>query len=233
MAEDAVGVGGTVTHAISPPPDPMYSSTFIFAKGQYDDEFHRLDEIIADAAKATQHPTHLQAKARYGEWLTGYQVVISQVLRSYGDSRLNGLLPLAKTESPTGVAAGEAIATWIAAFNDNDVDRIAALYDEQAVLWGTLSPEVINSAPGVRLYFERAFHGSGDTLHMVLQASQVRLFGDVAVNTGSYALHIRNDGRSQVLPARFSFVYRRVQDRWLIVDHHSSLLPAAPVAPGR
>lgn len=29
----------------------MYSATFIFAKKQYDEEFHRLDQAIADAAK--------------------------------------------------------------------------------------------------------------------------------------------------------------------------------------
>lgn len=30
----------------------MYSSTFIFAKKQFDDEFHRLDAAIAEAAKS-------------------------------------------------------------------------------------------------------------------------------------------------------------------------------------
>jgi heme-degrading monooxygenase HmoA len=30
----------------------MYTSTFIFAKKQFDDEFHALDEVIAAAAKA-------------------------------------------------------------------------------------------------------------------------------------------------------------------------------------
>jgi len=106
----------------------MYSSTFIFAKGQWDDEFHRLDEEIARAAKATpgylgeeswesaatglvsnvyywqslealqalmSHPAHLQAKSQQAKWLAGYQVVISQVLRTYGDSKLAGLLPTA------------------------------------------------------------------------------------------------------------------------------------------
>lgn len=33
-------------------------------------------------------PRHLEAKRRYSEWLAGYQVVISQVLRSYGDGRI-------------------------------------------------------------------------------------------------------------------------------------------------
>lgn len=38
------------------PPDapatPAYSSTFIFAKKQFDDDFHRLDQAIAQAARA-------------------------------------------------------------------------------------------------------------------------------------------------------------------------------------
>lgn len=110
------------------PQASIYSSTFTFAKGRYDDEFHRLDEIIAQAARSTpgylgeecwenqttglasnvyywnslealqaliEHPAHREAKSKQGHWLAGYQVVISQVLRTYGDSRLDGLLPLA------------------------------------------------------------------------------------------------------------------------------------------
>ncbi|HSI58521.1 MAG TPA: antibiotic biosynthesis monooxygenase [Ideonella sp.] len=100
----------------------MYSSTFIFAKKQFDDEFHRLDQAIAEMAKAIpgylgeetwenpdtgrvcnvyywesleslqalmQHPSHLEAKAGQARWLDGYQVIVSQVLRSYGDARLS------------------------------------------------------------------------------------------------------------------------------------------------
>lgn len=99
----------------------MYSSTFVFAKKQYDEDFHRLDKAIAEAAKdipgylgeeawenqetglistvyyweslealhaLIQHPTHLEAKAKQAQWLDGYQVVISQVIKVYGDSRL-------------------------------------------------------------------------------------------------------------------------------------------------
>lgn len=32
-----------------------------------------------------QHPAHLQAKQQQGRWLRGYQVVIAEVLRCYGD----------------------------------------------------------------------------------------------------------------------------------------------------
>ena len=105
----------------------MYTSTFIFGKRAFDDEFHRLDREIAAAARAAPgylgeeswenaatglvstvyyweslealqtlvtHPAHLQAKSRQVDWLAGYHVVISQVLRMYGDSRLEGLLPV-------------------------------------------------------------------------------------------------------------------------------------------
>ena len=34
-----------------------------------------------------KHPKHIEAKAAQANWLNGYQVVISQVLRVYGDSK--------------------------------------------------------------------------------------------------------------------------------------------------
>jgi len=110
----------------------MFLSTFIFAKNQFDDEFHRLDQAIAEAARdipgylgeetwennstglvsnvyyweslealkaLMKHPTHLEAKAKQGQWLNGYQVVIAEVLRVYGDSKLKGLLPVSNPYS--------------------------------------------------------------------------------------------------------------------------------------
>jgi heme-degrading monooxygenase HmoA len=99
----------------------MFSATFIFDAKQFDEDFHRLDALIAAAAKETEgylgeeawedaktgrisnvyywrsenglkqliaHPKHIEAKKRYSEWLSGYQVVISQVMRTYGDKSM-------------------------------------------------------------------------------------------------------------------------------------------------
>jgi hypothetical protein len=41
------------------------------------------------------HPAHLQAKQRQQRWLAGYQVVIAEVVGSYGDGGL--VHPLAHT----------------------------------------------------------------------------------------------------------------------------------------
>ncbi len=38
------------------------------------------------------HPKHQEAKQRYSQWLGGYQVIISQVIKTYGDDTLGHLL---------------------------------------------------------------------------------------------------------------------------------------------
>jgi heme-degrading monooxygenase HmoA len=103
----------------------VFASTFIFAKKQYDDEFHALDAVIAEVAKTTQgylgeenwenvangqvsnvyywdslealqqlmkHPAHLEAKQKQANWLDGYRVEISEIIRTYGDAKLLSVL---------------------------------------------------------------------------------------------------------------------------------------------
>ncbi len=95
--------------------------TFIFEKKQFDQEFYKLDQAIAEFAKQTvgylgeeawenvetgrisnvyywetmeglqaliNHPQHLEAKSAQTNWLNGYQIVISQVIRAYGDGAI-------------------------------------------------------------------------------------------------------------------------------------------------
>ena len=47
-----------------------------------------------------QHPRHQEAKRAQGHWLAGYQVVISQVIRMYGDARLAHQLPVTSPANP-------------------------------------------------------------------------------------------------------------------------------------
>lgn len=35
------------------------------------------------------HPKHLEAKAKQANWLQGYQVYVSQIMRAYGDGAIN------------------------------------------------------------------------------------------------------------------------------------------------
>ena len=35
-----------------------------------------------------QHPKHLEAKAKQANWLNGYQIIIAEVIRAYGDGAI-------------------------------------------------------------------------------------------------------------------------------------------------
>jgi len=41
-----------------------------------------------------EHPSHIQAKQRQSRWLNGYQVVIAQVIGTYGDGGISHPLPI-------------------------------------------------------------------------------------------------------------------------------------------
>ncbi|WP_353192187.1 antibiotic biosynthesis monooxygenase [Pandoraea pnomenusa] len=45
-----------------------------------------------------RHPAHLEAKAAQSKWLDGYQVVVSEVMRVYGDGKLPHVLDANHTE---------------------------------------------------------------------------------------------------------------------------------------
>ncbi len=49
-----------------------------------------------DSLKAlSTHPKHIEAKNRYAQWYKGYHVVISEVVKSYGDSGFVHVTPKA------------------------------------------------------------------------------------------------------------------------------------------
>ena len=56
----------------------------------------------------------------------------------------------------------------------------------------------------------------------------IRVYGDMAINSGYYTFSYVKDGETKTIPARYSFVYVKGTTGWLIVDHHSSAMPAPP-----
>src|SRR5450432_1971255 len=115
----------------------------------------------------------------------------------------------------------EATAAWVAAFNSRDPARITALYDADAVFLGTTSPTIRTNPAAVAEYFKDA--PKRPDARVSLNDQHVRVFGDLAINSGSYTF---SDGKGGSHPARFTFVYRYRNGQWVIVDHHSSRVPA-------
>lgn len=58
----------------------------------------------------------------------------------------------------------------------------------------------------------------------------VRVYGDTALNSGYYTSSDVKDGETKSLPARYSFTFAKSDKGCVIVDHHSSAVPAPPPA---
>ncbi len=104
----------------------MVIASFIFEPGQYDAEFHRLNDIIDSVARSlpgflgaeswqssdggrrnatyfwdsldtlrtfSTHPVHQDAKRQYAKWYNGYHIVVSELVRSYGDGAFAHITP--------------------------------------------------------------------------------------------------------------------------------------------
>ena len=116
--------------------------------------------------------------------------------------------------------------SWADAFNSRVLDKILSHYSEEAVFWGTVSPTLRDEPSEVRDYFIPI----GPDARVLIGEQKPRVFGDIAVNTGFYTFTDVRDGEKVTFDARFSFVYKRdANDKWLIVDHHSSAVPVPKV----
>ena len=125
----------------------------------------------------------------------------------------------AQPAGPDTVVA--ALQSWVEAFNSRDPKRIVARYAPTAVFWGTTAKAIATTPAQVWDYFKDA--GQRPATRVTIDSTHVRVFGAVAVVSGAYTFADVKDGeRSNVRPARYSIVFQRIGNAWLIIDHHSS-----------
>jgi uncharacterized protein (TIGR02246 family) len=135
----------------------------------------------------------------------------------------------AEERADDAVAAQVAAATneWISTFNTRDAARISALYAPDAILWGTVSKTIRTTPQEILEYFEESSAKRPD-LRMFLGEYHVRLYGEIAINSGYYTSRNPVDGQEVVIPMRFTFTYRKEGERWVIINHHSSRFASSP-----
>jgi hypothetical protein len=91
-----------------------------------------------------------------------------------------------------------ATSTWAAPLAEDNPDKVLALYAEDAVLWGTLSPKVRADRAAMRDYFVTAFKVLPG-LKVAFGDQLIRVYGGTAVNTGDYTFSYVKDGETKSL----------------------------------
>ena len=108
---------------------------------------------------------------------------------------------------------------WNTALQTGEPKNVTALYESNAILLPTISNQVRHNHDEMEDYF---IHFLAKGPKGVINESNIRTFGNIAINSGIYTFTF-SDGNS--VQARFTYVYRWNGQRWLIVEHHSSALP--------
>ena len=108
---------------------------------------------------------------------------------------------------------------WNTALQTGEPKNVTALYESNAILLPTISNQVRHNHEEIEDYF---IHFLAKGPKGVINESNIRTFGNIAINSGIYTFTF-NDGNS--VQARFTYVYRWNGQRWLIMEHHSSALP--------
>ncbi len=119
---------------------------------------------------------------------------------------------------------------WNDALQTLDSQTVTDLYAQDAILLPTVSGKVRHNHEEIKDYFDHFLQLEPKG---TIDEHNVRLFGDVAVNSGIYTFDL-NSGDS--VQARYTYVYRKTEGEWKIVEHHSSKMPdpsgkAEPVIP--
>lgn len=108
---------------------------------------------------------------------------------------------------------------WNNALQTGDPKKVAALYESNGILLPTVSNKVRHNHEEIEDYF---VHFLAKGPNGKIDESNIRTFGDLAINSGVYTFSFK-DGSS--VQARYTYVYRWNGQRWLIVEHHSSKMP--------
>ena len=108
---------------------------------------------------------------------------------------------------------------WNTALQTGEPENVTAFYESNAILLPTISNQVRHNHEEIEDYF---IHFLAKDPKGVINESNIRTFGNIAINSGIYTFTF-SDGNS--VQARFTYVYRWNGQRWLIVEHHSSALP--------
>jgi uncharacterized protein (TIGR02246 family) len=144
----------------------------------------------------------------------------------------------ARMAKATNVTPGECVAgplkdanavldRWIKAFNANNVEAIVQLYATDALFLGISGPKLNAGREAIREYLKAAPE-TGTTVSTT-DRHLIELSDAAVTAVGLYRFDFLQEGVRVLRLARFTFVVAKRGDDWLIIHHHSSLVPPAPL----
>ena len=116
---------------------------------------------------------------------------------------------------------------WNKALQTGDSEKVADRYAKDAVLLPTASPQIRTNRAEIVDYFDHFLLNKpkGTKIRSVINV----LDSNSAIDAGLYVFNLTDPktGEKKNVEARYTYEYEKRGGKWLIVNHHSSVLPAA------
>jgi len=116
-----------------------------------------------------------------------------------------------------------ALDEWIKSVATLKPEVVVKHYSKDAVLWGTVSQIIRQGHDLIQDYFIGFL--KKNPVDCIVREPIIRIFDEIAINSGYYTFVFENNGERVNAEARYSFVYQLQNGKWMILDHHSSYIP--------
>ncbi|MCX4699115.1 SgcJ/EcaC family oxidoreductase [Streptomyces sp. NBC_01352] len=114
---------------------------------------------------------------------------------------------------------------WNAALQTGDSGKVADLYAKDGVLLPTVSNNVRSDRAEIVDYFNHFLENKpvGKKIETIVNV----LDSNTAIDAGVYEFTLTDHetGKKRVVEARYTYVYEKIDGKWLIMNHHSSAMP--------
>lgn len=148
-----------------------------------------------------------------------------------GEARASSTVPIdtclheniAVCAPATSRLAEELFERWNNALQTLDPWQVARCYAEDAVLLPTVSNIPRVNREEIADYFK---HFLEIKPVGVVNQRNVKLGCNKITDAGIYTFRVNEKGKVRDVPARYTFVYENRNGEWMIVHHHSSVMPA-------
>ena len=116
----------------------------------------------------------------------------------------------------------ELVQNWINTVEIHNAEEIIKLYSKKAILLGTIAPSPLVGKKEILTYFID-FVKYLPTGKITYDYSQY--YKKIIVASGNYDFVLTENGIPKLVPARFTFVFKRKNNKYKITSHHSSENP--------
>jgi hypothetical protein len=136
----------------------------------------------------------------------------------------NAAKPATVSNQTTTQQVQAALDNWGNALASRKPEVIVPLYAPNAVLQATLNNTPITNQEERTKYFTSLMAREG--LKVEFTETIINVINGVGIANGLYTFSFQENGKTVEVPARFTYVLQKGEkDNWLIIAHHSSMLP--------